>query len=46
VGPGFILAEAKYQSGTSDVVAPEEDDDYGRTGNQIADQVMAPSWSS
>jgi hypothetical protein len=38
--PVLVLVEAKYLSGTSDFAAPESGDDYGRTGNQLADQIL------
>ena len=39
----MILVEAKYFSGTSDRESNEESDPFGRTGNQIADQVRGLS---
>lgn len=36
----LIVVEVKYLSGTSDYEIPDERDDYARTGNQIADQVI------
>jgi hypothetical protein len=35
----LVLIEAKYFSGTSNWEGDQDDDQYGRTGNQIADQV-------
>jgi hypothetical protein len=37
----LILVEAKYLSGMSDWEGDAETDEYGRTGNQIADQVCS-----
>lgn len=39
----LILLEAKYFSGTSDRESNEKSDPFGRTGNQIADQVRGVS---
>ncbi len=37
--PLVMLVEAKYLSGPSDFEVPDGEDERGRTGNQIADQV-------